>query len=98
MAWATKALLSLPIESDSDRSLPLNMLFCRFNVLCRGWHSLSVIDRSLLRVLFLTKDAMDSSSMATTEQAFSRDLKNRHSIVFLNGLEYNCVLILYKKY
>ena len=51
MALGTKDLLSLSVEHDNDRSLPLNMLVCPLGVVCSGWWTLSKIVSNLLRVL-----------------------------------------------
>src|SRR4029434_7119358 len=82
MALGTKDFLSLSDEHDSDRSLPLNMLFCLLRVLCSGWWTLSKIVSNLLRVLFSATDVRQSSSMPTTAPAFLTSLSSRPASLF----------------
>src|SRR4029434_5821585 len=83
MALGTKDFLSLSDEHDSDRSLPLNMLFCLLTVLCSGWWTLSKIVSNLLRVILSAIVVRQSSSVPTTAPAFLTSLSSRPASLFL---------------
>src|SRR4029434_3946511 len=83
MALGTKDFLSLSDEHDSDRSLPLNMLFCLLRVLCSGWWTLSkIVVSNLLRVLLSVTVVRQSSSVPTTAPAFLTSLSTRPASLF----------------
>lgn len=65
MALGMKGILNVSVKQD--RSLPPNKLFFLMNALCKKWWLLSMIDSSLLRVLFSSTDVRVSNSMPTTE-------------------------------
>src|SRR4029434_3875311 len=82
MALGTTDFLSLSDEHDSDRSLPLNMLFCLLTVLCSGWLTVSKIVSNLLRVLLSATVVRQSSSVPTTAPAVLTSLSSRPASLF----------------
>ena len=77
-----KGLPSLSDEHDSDRSLPLNMLFYLLRVLCSGWWTLSKIVSNLLRILLFATVVRQSSSVPTTAPAFLTSLSSHPAPLF----------------
>ena len=76
MAQGTKEFFSLFVQLFGRSSLSLSHLLQLLMIVCRGWLALSMMPRSLLRVLLSASVTRGSSFMPTTEPASLTSFSN----------------------